>query len=233
MYEPGGSHVFFGTYRRSKSPNGGMLDVDANGIDGIREDPVENIFYSSKRTMKPGTYRLEVNNYNRRDHNKAGFEVEIEALGETYHFSYDKALKSGGTVVVCEITHEKDGTFTVSGNLPKTSAVKTIWSLPTQSFHPVRAVMLSPNFWDDNIGNKHYFFMLEGAKNPEAARGFYNEFLNHELDKHRKVLELVGAKLKVSDNPNQLSGLGFSSTQRATLVARVKGSFTRTIHITF
>jgi hypothetical protein len=44
---------------------------------------------------------------------------------------------------------------------------------------------------------------------------------------------MVGSKIKVSGEENQLSGLGFSSTQRNSVVARVKGAFTRTIKINF
>ena len=29
------------------------------------------------------------------------------------------------------------------------------------------AECLSPNYWNDATGNKHYFFMLENAMNPE------------------------------------------------------------------
>ena len=75
--------------------------------------------------------------------------------------------------------------------------------------------------------------MIDGCRNDGTARGFFNEFLKAELDKHRKVLEMVGSKVKVEGSDQQLSGLGFSSTMRNSLVCRVKGSFTRTIKIVF
>ena len=75
--------------------------------------------------------------------------------------------------------------------------------------------------------------MLDSCVNDGKARGFYNEFLSPALDAHRKVLELVGSKTQVKDSPHQLSGLGFSSTQRNNLLCRVKGSFTRTINVIF
>jgi hypothetical protein len=74
--------------------------------------------------------------------------------------------------------------------------------------------MLSPNFWDSrDIGNKHYMFMLDGCKNDGSARGFYNEFLSAELETHRKTMEIVGARMRTDETDDQLSGLGFSSTQ--------------------
>lgn len=75
--------------------------------------------------------------------------------------------------------------------------------------------------------------MLDGCINDGSARGFYNEFLKSELDQHRKVFEMVGAKMRTDESQHQLSGLGFSSTQRNSVVCRVKGSFSRIINITF
>ena len=95
-------------------------------------------------------------------------------------------------------------------------------------------MMMSPNFWDGHgVGNKHYFFMLDGCLNDGKARGFFNEFLKPDLDAHRKVIEMVGNKMTAVESDRQLSGLGFSSTQRSSLLCRVKGSFTRTINILF
>jgi hypothetical protein len=97
--------------------------------------------------------------------------------------------------------------------------------------------MLSPNYWADGggVGNKHWFFMLDGCMDTvNNPRGFYNEFLRDELTPHRKVIEMVGAKATVPPADEQLSGLGFSSTQKNELLARVKGSnFTRTVKVSF
>jgi hypothetical protein len=95
-------------------------------------------------------------------------------------------------------------------------------------------MMLSPNFWDGKgVGNKHYMFFLDGCKNDGSARGFYNEFLTPELEAHRKTMEIVGSKMRTEESNNQLSGLGFSSTQRNSVLCRVKGTFTRTIKVMF
>lgn len=232
MVEPGGGHIYFSN-RRQKSPNGGMLDVDANGMDGIRANPVENIFYGNRAQMRDGVYTLQVNNYSRRS-DGAGFEAELEFDGQTINMSYSKVLKTRDTIDVCKIKVTK-GKFEIIESLPSSKTVKTIWNVPTQTFNKVNAVMLSPNYWDDqqSNGNKHYFFILEGCENDTAARGFFNEFLKPSLNEHRKVFEVVASKMKVGPSSDQLSGVGFSSTQRNTLVCRVKGSFTRTIKVVF
>ena len=92
--------------------------------------------------------------------------------------------------------------------------------------------MLSPNHWDGHgIGNRHWFFMLDVCRNDGSARGFYNEFLRSDLDQHRKGLELVGSKMRAEEAVDQLSGLGFSSTQRNHLLIRVNGG--RTLKVMF
>lgn len=230
--EPNGFDINY-MNRRQKSPNGGVLDLDANGADGPRTDPAENIFYANKKVMKDGTYVLKVHNYNRRSDGK-GFVVEIEFGGQTHRIEYDKALRNNETLEIAKI-RLKNGEFSVIESLSSTQTSKEVWNLKTQTFHRANVVLLSPNHWDGNIGNKHYFFMLDGCKNNGTARGFFNEFLKEELNQHRKVLEMVGGKMKIVEKPGdeQLSGLGFSSTAKNTLVCRVKGSFTRVLRVVF
>jgi hypothetical protein len=104
--------------------------------------------------------------------------------------------------------------------------------LQTANFQEVSLVMSSPNYWDDNsTGNRHWFFMLKDCINSEGTRGFYNEFLDSKLLKHRKVFEILASKTKVQPSDNQLSGLGFSSTQRNSFLCRVTGSFNRVIEV--
>ncbi len=233
MHEPHGGHIYCGT-RHSRSPCGGKLDVDANGASGMMDHPVENIFYADRKTMADGFYRLRVNNYFRRDTDNKGFEVEIEFDGKIHHMVYDKAVGQGATVDVAEIAYSKKNGFEIISSLPATSASKVVWGVPTMAFSKVSAIMLSPNHWDaQGVGNRHYFFMLDGCRNEGKARGFYNEFLKSDLDAHRKVIEMVGAKMKTETSEQQLSGLGFSSTQRNAVLCRVTGSFSRVIKIVF
>lgn len=232
MHEPTGYHLNFGN-RHNTSTNGGRLDVDANGGSGMMDEPVENIFYANRNTMRNGTYSLSVNNYNRRSGDGVGFDVQIEFDGNIHQFRYDKVIKTWETVEVAKIK-VLNGVFTIESNLESSTINKTIWGIDTNKFVPVKSIMLSPNFWDaQDVGNKHYFFMLDGCKNEDVARGFYNEFLSPELDKHRKVLEMVGSKLKTSADDAQLSGVGFSSTQKNSVVCRVSGNFTRVLKIVF
>ncbi len=233
MNEPRGSSIYYAT-RKRQSINGGMLDVDANGADGIRPDPVENIFYADKKRMYPGEYRLSVHQFNKRGQGNGGFEVEIEIDGVVTNMVYEKDVRQGEFIEVATLTVDKNHTVTLTPHLPSTQTSKTFWNLPTQNFHKVNVMMMSPNHWDgQGVGNKHYFFMLDGCRNDDTARGFYNEFLKSDLDAHRKVIEMVGAKMKVEDSDNQLSGLGFSSTQRNSLLVRVTGNFTRIIKVLF
>ena len=116
----------------------------------------------------------------------------------------------------------------------KDNKVVTMWNIDTNKFHKVNVMMLSPNYWDEQgIGNKHYFFMLDDCKNPEPVRGFFNEYLNSELTPHRKVFEVLADKMKTPYQEHQLSGLGFSSTMRNSVIVKVDGTFSRTLKVNF
>lgn len=233
MIEPDGHRIYFQN-RGKQSRCGGMLDVDANGLDGIRTDPCENIFYEKLSKMKEGVYTLLVNQYTVRDSSDVGFDAEIDVMGEIKTFSYAKALRDRENVIIAEIHYSKAVGVKIVPKLEASQAVRTIWGLPTHSFHRVNILTLSPNYWGSRpVGNKHYFFMLDGCINEGQARGFFNEFLTPELTQHRKVLEVVGTRMKTENSDNQLSGLGFSSTQRNSILCRVTGTFTRIIKIVF
>jgi len=231
MVEPGGYEIYYGN-RDKHSPCKGMLDVDMNAGSGHTRTPVENICYLDKKSLKDGKYYLFVNQFNQRESKDVGFEVEFEVDGKIETLTFDKPVK--GKVPVLEIEYSKENGIKTTKHLPSSQATKEIWGINTQQFHKVSTVMFSPNYWDEKAtGNKHYFFILDGCKNMDSARGFYNEFLAPELNAHRKVFEILGSKMKIENSENQLSGLGFSSTQRNEVLCRVTGSFSRTIKITF
>ena len=148
---------------------------------------------------------------------------------------YDKHL--AGKINIAEVEYDGNGNFAFKSLIPASSnakvSSKTKWGLDTNKFHKVSMIMNSPNYWDREVGNKHVFFMLENAKSDEEPRGFFNEFLTEELSKQRKVFELLGGKLKVAPADKELSGLGFSSTQKNEVIVKVEGHFTRTIKVKF
>lgn len=232
MEEPNGTEIYFGN-RKSRS-TGGQLDVDMNASRGESRNPVENIFYTHISNMKPGKYRLFVRNYCKREKTNVGFDVEVDILGDVHHFSYSQDVSGRQKVTVLEFKVKKDRTIKIIGGLQSSQRTQQVWSIPTQTFHQVSIIMNSPNHWKGSgIGNKHYFFMIPGCTNDGTARGFFNEFLKEDLTPHRKVMELVGSRMKTEDSPEQLSGLGFSSTKKDTVLCRVKGSFTRNLKIIF
>lgn len=235
MKEASGYEIYFGT-RYIASPGGGRLDVDMNVSPTTRE-AVENIYYASRAKMREGEYHLFVNQYNARETIDVGFEVDIDYLGTVYRFSYAKPVR--GNVTVARFKYSHKAGLEIIESLPMSEATRTIWGVPTQTFRRVSAVMLSPNHWEgegpggQGVGNRHYIFALDGCTNPDGARGFYNEFLAESLTPHRKTLEVVGARMKPEESSEQVSGLGFSSTARNTVVVRVKGSFSRVVRVVF
>jgi hypothetical protein len=178
------------------------------------------------------TYLLYVKNFNSRP-NK-GFKIEIEFEGQVFNYFYQNTLM--GDLNIATIT-VKDRVISIKHHLAVSEglgAQKDIYGLPTNEFHKVNLVCLSPNHWgDNNVGNKHYFFMLDGAKSPISIRSFHNENLIPELAAHRKVLEVLGAQTMIDPSQKQLSGLGFNATVKDELILKLSGNFKRVIKIKF
>lgn len=223
-------HIFFSHMVDSKTQ--GRLDVDV--INPVKGKPaVENITWADKTQMVDGDYEFFVRNY---CHNNgtSGFTAEIEFDGQIYEFEYDKPLRQGQNVPVATVTL-KDGVFTIKEKLPSTTSSREIWGVNTNQFVPVTVMCYSPNYWDEQtgIGHKHYLFMLNGCVNEDTPNGFFNEFLKQELVQHKRVFEALGSKMHVADDPNQLSGIGFSSTKRDDVIVKVKGATERVFKIKF
>jgi hypothetical protein len=231
LEEPNGNHIYFGNNGKIHR-SGGMLDVDANRGGGGTREPVENIFYRTMNRMPEGKYKLYVNQWRQMENKDVGFILEMEYKDETVQYVYDKVVK--GNVNVLEFTYSKKTGIEITSSLPSSSRSQDIWNVSTQQFHPVKMIMNSPNFWDgEETGNKHVFFIMEKCLNPESTRGFYNEYLKNELTPHRKVFEVLASKMKTEESNNQLSGLGFSVTQRNSAIFKVSGSFNRTLKVNF
>lgn len=227
--EPNGHEIaYFDKFDRETS---GKLDVDiqhpAKGVPAV-----ENITWENKRSMIPGTYKFFVNNFAHRG-GRGGFRAEIEFDGQIFTYDYSQDVRKD--VVVALVTLHEDGSFTIEHKLPAGVSNKDIWGVKANDFAPVSVVCYSPNYWDDQngIGHRHVFFMLKDCVNPEQPNGFFNEYLKPELEKHKRVFEALGSKMKVEDCDDQLSGVGFSTTKRGEVVLKVKGSTERIIKVKF
>jgi hypothetical protein len=233
--EPNKNEIYFGN-KRMVHKSSGMLDVDIIHPSNQTKDgiAVENITWSDLSRMPEGTYRMFVHNYN---HNggRSGFTAEVEFDGQIHAFAYNKELRQGDQVHVAEVTYSKKNGFTIVEKIPSSMASRKLWNLDTNQFQPVSVIMMSPNYWDgqDGIGNRHFFFMLKGCQSAEQPNGFFNEYLKNELLEHKRVFEALGSKMRVAPSEDQLSGVGFSSTQRNSLVVRVEGHVNRTLKIVF
>ncbi len=232
VVEPNNLEIY---YSNRIGRSGGKLDVDENAGYGKTRKPVENIIWVNERKMLEGKYVVYVNNFHCRESVDTGFTLEIEHNGEVRQFVYDKPVKHKENVMVAEITYSKSKGIQIRELIPSTShSSVSLWNIDTNKFHKVNVMMLSPNYWDEQgIGNKHYFFMLDDCKNPEPVRGFFNEYLNSELTPHRKVFEVLADKMKIPYQEHQLSGLGFSSTMRNSVIVKVDGTFSRTLKVNF
>lgn len=231
-HQPNGDHIYFGNAKRPNAFTKGVLDVDIRRPG--KDVAVENITFPDARYLQEGRYRFVVHNYDGWV-STGGFEAEIEVGGQVYSFNYTSKLSGGQTVHVADVEYSKKEGFKVSSKLEMTSSSQTIWNVPTQQFRRVSMVLLSPNQWEGHEpgGNKHYMFMLEGCQADSPPRGFYNEFLNRELEPHRKTFEMLGGLMRPEPSEDQLSGLGFSSTQKSSVIVRVTGNVKRPLKIIF
>ena len=228
--EPKGNLIYYGDKRNYTTS--GNLDVDI--MHPGNKVAVENITWSNRSKMQEGRYQFKVHNYS---HNggRSGFTAEIEYDGQIYSYTYDKELRPNEKILVADLMFSKTDGITFTKALDSTYSQKELWGIKTNTFVEVASLMRSPNHWNvqTKSGNEHYFFFLQGALNPGNPRGFYNEFLNSNLLEHKHVFEALGSKMRVEHSNNQLAGLGFSTTQRNSVIAKVEGSFNRTIKINF
>lgn len=232
--EPNGNVIY---YSRSKSPyTGGNLDIDIQNPIAHKQrgkrDVVENITFPSLDRMKDGVYTFRVHQFSARK--SEGFQAEIEFGGEIFSYTWSKPIGSKKYVDVAKV-RLTNGLFSIEHLLPETSTSKELYGLETNHFHKVNLMCLSPNHWGENeVGNKHFFFMLEGCKANQPLRSFHTENLKTDLLDHRKVMEVLGnTNMLEPIEAKHLSGLGFNATVRDELIVKLSGSFKRIIKIKF
>jgi desulfoferrodoxin (superoxide reductase-like protein) len=226
VHEPNGRHVYY----HNKC---GILDVDMNAGIGHTREPVENLAWEH---LKDGRYNIQVHQFTRRETADIGFTLEVENAGRIHQYSYDRGVSGW---IDCLAIHVKDRVITdihvLDDKLKGGSQPTQKWGVTTETLVRVDTIMTSPNYWGGNgTGNLHYFFILQGCKNPEPVRGIYNEFLKGSLTPHRKVFEILGSKTKCQPSDEQLSGVGFSSTKHDVVKAIVqRDDGTRAYEIVF
>ena len=226
VVEPGGHEISF---RNKRSTRGdGFLDVDMNAGGGTTREPVENVAYD--RQVPAGTYRVIVHNFCKRENTNLGFNVQIECMsqGTLINLNYPKAVHDREQVEVATFKYSSDkGIYDFKTSLEESYSQREVNGLNTNRFQKVKMMMFSPNYWTNNVGNKHLFFVLDKAKLDNPLRPFFNEYLKSSLVEHRKVFEILGSKLMVKPADEQLTGVGFSLTQQVEFVARVNGQVYR------
>lgn len=220
-----------GWNHRTDTMSGGTQDVDYTQAAPAGYIPVENITFPELARMPEGKYTCMINNWSFRYTGGRG-KAEIAFGGESYQYEYP-ATRQDEWVTIAEVTL-RNGMFTIEHKLPELASSIDLYGLETNNFYKVNLVCLSPNHWGDNaVGNKHYFFMLEGCKCPGEVRSFHSENFNAELHEHRKVLEGLGAVHMVPSLDKQLSGLGFNATVHDEVILRLAGSFKRVVKVKF
>lgn len=214
-------------FNHKVSRTGGTLDIDMIRPVNVG---VENIFWNDMAKVRDGEYYFFVRNYD--GGNTTGVKAEIAIGANVFTYQVNENFKSDKPIAKLTI---KNGQFSKIEHLaPVTESVgDKIYEITTGQFHQVNLVCLSPNYWKDNVGNKHYFFFIEGCKSPEKLRGFHNEFLNSDLTPHRKVLDVLAHTMQVESTDGQLSGLGFNSTVHDELIVRYQGKQKGIIKIKF
>lgn len=228
VHEPTGDYIYFGN--RNSRVSDGSLDVDMHVTGPYREDPVENIIWPNN--PKSGKYLVEVNNYTRRDNANTGYRLEVECNGELFVVESGNNPRNGGRDSYSFEYSRSEGVKVGKEFLTDNAPGEPVWGIRPNTYVPVDMVMFSPNYWDDNaVGNKQVFFMVKGCQNEDTARGFYNEFLKEDLNKHRKVFEVLASKMKPEHSDEQLSGFGFSTTARKELTIKVKGAHERILKV--
>ena len=216
LYKVGSRYkIYFG----NRNEFGGTLDVDANAW-SIMSEPVENIFWHNMHDLKDGKYVVIINNYQKRTNESQGFKLQFATTEEIVTFTHPQN----------DVKHKEFLTFEKSNgsvkliNIDK-DLVSQGKSISSDKFIEIKHVLMSPNTWEKEIGNKHFILLTEDIEVNEPVRGFFNEQLNSQLTPHRKVTEILGSKLKIQpvdfESNDVAKGYGFSETMDVNLILRL------------
>ena len=198
---------------------GGELDVDANAH-SIVDEPVENIFWKSINNLANGKYTVKINNFNKRTNENQSFTLQFATTEGIQTFTYPDNDVNHKPFLVFEKENNTVKLIQISEELQCQSN-----TVSSDKFIEVKHVLMSPNKWEKEIGNKHFILLTEDVEVNEPVRGFFNEQLNSQLTPHRKVTEILGSKLKIQpvdfESNDVAKGYGFSETMDANLILRL------------
>lgn len=219
-----GMHCYF----RNTKTGGAHLDVDENAGYGKTRTPVENIIVKDFNSFSEGNYIILVHPYSIREKKDEGFTLQIEVAGETYDVTVGDNTKE----FKIEFTYTKKEGVKFLTKIQSSVASKQKWGLNTNQFVNVNNILLSPNYWGQNHGNKHFILSLDGCEPDEELRPFFNEFLTPEIITNKRMFEVLGSKIKVENTAGKkVAGLGFSETIKNSFIVRVEGKFKRNLKI--
>lgn len=222
---PQEGHIYYGTKKN-------VLDVDMN-VGGESTSPVENMSWVS--TPKDGTYTFRVDMFTKRNTDNIGYTLEVECAGQIWVYNSNAGPVRAANDLEIVMKGGKVESIKARHGLTSSTRSQEKWGVKTETLVDVDAVLLSPNHWDgQDIGSRHWFFILKDCKNPDPVRGIFNEYLRPEFEQHRKVFEVLGSKTKCAFSEEQLSGVGFTKGRNNTLQVIVEYTgFTKTYNIIF
>ena len=210
------SHVYY----NHKRDMGAYLDLDMNGLDKHdSENPVENLIWLNQKDFPNNKVKIKVDYYSghNNDPKRYGFDLQVEIMGAITTYRFESKF-TGSNVHFLSLVR-KNGTIVIE-DLHQSLKLVSQTTVDAQ-FITVDHVLLSPNYWDAEVGNKHIFFTTKDFDLEQDVRGFFNEYLDNDLNQHRKVFETLGNRTKISDNKeNALRGYGFSTTMDNQLIVR-------------